>query len=232
MCCATSSHPSVPPDEEARSYGAPCDMLTKEDLVVKCSRSRLIWAVLGGMAFGFLAAVGWEARSDSDAGQESLAVRFARAHVALAETNLKKVLATNRLVAKAVPGNVVAEYRDDLELARLRLEWALRAPAANPFPIWLRSAEASWKAADAEWRSALAANQRMADAVDPLEVERVQRQAEVARLRLELGKTLAGKPAQDQQQWELAFLLDEMQLVKERVLRNPSPGRVYPFWWY
>ena len=195
------------------------------------ARLRLIGGVLGGIAFGFLAALGWEARSDSNA-EESLAVRYARGHVALAETNLRKVLATNKLVARAVPANVVAEYREDLEVAKLRLAAALRGDGASPFPIWLRSAEASARAAEAEWRSALAANQRMPDAVDPLEVERIQRQAEVARLRLDLGKTLAGKPAQDQEQWELAYLLDEMQLVKERVLRNPPPGRIYPFWWY
>jgi hypothetical protein len=30
----------------------------------------------------------------------------------------------------------------------------------------------------------------------------------------------------------MTYLLDEIQLVKERLLRNPPPGRVYPFWWY
>lgn len=196
------------------------------------NRFRLVCAAVGGATFGVLVAVAWEARPDSDAAHESLAVGYARAHVALSETNLRKVLATNKLVARAVPANVVAEYREDLELARLRLAAALRGDGASPFAVWLRSAEASSKAAEAEWQSALAANQRMPDAVDPLEVERVQRQADLARLRLELGKTMANRPAQEQQQWELACLLDEVQLVKERVLCNPPPGRIYPFWWY
>jgi hypothetical protein len=135
-------------------------------------------------------------------------------------------------VANAVPRNVVAEYREDVEVARLRLEQALREPGAAPMPIWLRTAEAASKTADTEWKSAVAANQRMAGAVDDLEVEQLRLQSQLAQARLELGRSVTNRPVDEQRQWQMAFLLDELQLVQERIRRNPPTVRIYPFWWY
>lgn len=192
----------------------------------------LVCAALGGAIFGFLLAVAWEVLSAADSAEDSLAVRYARAHVALADANLKKVEVTNKRVANAVPRNVVAEYRGDLETARMRLEQSLRDPGAAPMPVWLRTAEAVSKNAETEWKSALAANQRMAGAVDELEVERLRLQSQLARVRIELGRSLSSQPLDEQRQWQMAFLLDELQLVKERVRQSSPAGRIYPFWWY
>jgi hypothetical protein len=179
-----------------------------------------------------LIAVAWDGRSEADSAKDSPAVRYARAHVALAEANLKKVEVTNQRVANAVPRNVVAEYREDLELARMRLEQSLRNPGAAPMPIWLRTAEAVSKNAETEWKSAVAANQRMAGAVDELEVERLRIQSQLAKVRLEFGRSLSGRPVDEQRQWQMAFLMDELELVKEQIRRSPPSVRIYPFWWY
>lgn len=199
---------------------------------MKWNRRALVCAAFGGAVFGFLIAVAWDRRSEADSAKDSPAVRYARAHVALAEANLEKVEVANKRVANAVPRNVVAEYREDLELAKMRLEQSLRDPGAAPMPVWLRAAEAVSKNAEIEWKSAVAANQRMAGAVDELEVERLRFQSQLAQVRLELGRSLSGRPLDEQRQWQMAFLLDELQLVKERVRQNPPAGRIYPFWWY
>jgi hypothetical protein len=146
----------------------------------------------------------------------------------LAEANLKKVERTNERVAKAVSPNVVDEYRKDLDVARFRLETL--SAGNNPFPIWLRAAEATWAASGSAWKSALAANQRVPGTLDSLEVERLRWRSEVDRLNVERGRLVADKPREDQLAWQISLQADEIQRLKEELLRHVPPGAVHWYW--
>jgi len=199
---------------------------------VKYRAVSLLVVSAAAMAAGFLAATAWNARCEAPKGEAPLPVRLAQAHVQLAETNLKIVRRSNRRAAGAVPANVVGQYQEDLALAKVRLQHALGQGGVTGFRVWLRAAEAASNAAQDDWQSARAANQSTPGIIDDLEVERLHLRAEVARLRLELGASLADKPQEEQVQWQMTFLLDEVQQLQERVIRSPSSATVEPFWPY
>ena len=75
---------------------------------------RLFLAILSGLAIGLILPAVWGGISGAEKAGDSPTVRYARALVALAEANFKRVQVTNQRVANAVPRNVVAEYREDV----------------------------------------------------------------------------------------------------------------------
>ena len=160
---------------------------------------------------------------------EELAVQYARAQLHLAEANLKRVRQMNERVKRAVPDSVVADLEHDTQVARLELEQAEK-PEASEFTVWLRRAEMAWKSTESNWRRGVAANQRSA-VFDPLDIERFRLRAEVARLQYERGKALAKGSRDDQLQWELDVLHDEVQRVKQDATRVAPFVRLNPFWW-
>ena len=167
-------------------------------------------------------------RAENSSTDKDLEVRYAEAELRLAEANLKKVERTNERVAKAVSPHVVAEYRKDLEVARFRLE-SLHA-GKDPFPVWLRAAEANWNSSESAWKSAIAANERVPGTLDSLEVERLRWRAEVDRLNVDRGRAVAGKSHEDQLAWQVSLQADEIQRLKEEILRNVPPGTVHWYW--
>ncbi len=166
------------------------------------------------------------------AGNESPTVRAAKLQLELAQLSLKRIERMNQRVANTVPVTVASEYRQDVEVARARLENALgKAPDAE-FKTWLRLAEAASRSADDQWKSAQAANRNRPDTFDGIDLERLRLRAEIARLRVERGQSLANQPLQARLEWQVEFLNDEVQRLKEAVLRYPPPTRFYPLWWY
>ncbi|MBI3462846.1 MAG: hypothetical protein HY000_07265 [Planctomycetes bacterium] len=185
--------------------------------------------LLGGIAKSAL--------DEQDAGkqqapkQEGLDVRYARAHLALAEANLARVDRANRRVANAVAGVVVVGYQEDLAVAKVRLQAAL-GESDEPSAFWLRVAEAAAKTADRNWRSAAAANQRAAGTIHELDIERLRLRAEVAQLNLERGRALADASPEDRMQWQIELVHDELQRLDEEVVRNAPGSRMFPIWRY
>lgn len=164
--------------------------------------------------------------------EQSLAVRYAQAQLRLAEVNLQKVQQMNQRVARAVPGDMVAEYREDVEIAKLRVETLLDGKDGDEFRVWLRRAEATARSAEARWKSGKAVNQRAPGTLDTLDLERLRLRAEMARLRLARGKMLVNQSREAQVQWQLDYLSDEVQRLSEETLRSPAIMRPNPFWWY
>jgi hypothetical protein len=163
--------------------------------------------------------------------EESLDVRYARAHLAMAEANLARVETANRRVANAVAGVVVGGYQQDLAVAKVRLQAAL-GEAQEPADFWLRVAEASAKTADRNWRSAAAANQKVAGTIHELDIERLRLRAEVSQLNLERGRALADASPEARLQWQIELVHDELQRLDEEVLRNAPGSRLFPIWRY
>jgi hypothetical protein len=192
---------------------------------------RIVWLVV--MLLGGISADAAPPPADGTPAQpaEGLDLRYARAQLALAETNLKRVELINKQVARAVSGKVVDEYRGDVDVARVRLEAAERGES-DSFQVWLRAAEASVKSAERAWQNATIANQHMPGTVEPVDVERLRLRAEVYRIDLERGRALAGGPHEAQLEWRVRMLSDEVDRLNEAVFRMGPPRSSYLFWRY
>lgn len=164
-------------------------------------------------------------------GEETLELRYAEAQLALARANLTRAESANQRVPNAVSANVVAAYKNDLEVARLRVD-KLRAGGPESIQVWLRAAEVNWKLADSRYRSSLAANQRNANTVNQFDVERYRCRAEVCRLDFERGRAVANQPREKQLEWRISMLNDQIERLNEAVFRSPPTRTIDPFWWY
>ena len=159
--------------------------------------------------------------------------RYAQTYLSLAETNLQRVQQINARVAHVISANVAADYAADVETAKARLaEAAAPAAGADSLAFWLRPAEASVRSAEAAWKSAVRANERKADTVDALEVQRLRLLFELAQLNVERGRQAVGKSPEVQLRWQLSLLHDDVAQLKEYVYRNPPTSRAYPLWRY
>jgi hypothetical protein len=163
--------------------------------------------------------------------QESLDVRYARAQVILAEANLKRLQEMNQKVSGAVSADMLISYQEDLKTAQTELAAARAGNAGQAFEVWLRRAAAALAYADVQWRAAVAANQRMAGTVSPIDVERRRLRLEVDRLELERGQALAQGSAEQKLAWELSVMSNEMQRLKEEVRQTVPATPLYPSWW-
>lgn len=187
----------------------------------------LTLALAAGLGLHLLRAPGGQRVADD----ASLDAQYAAAKLRLAEANLARVERMNRRVANVVPASVVDDYRRDVAVAQARV--AQGAPDA--MGVWLQEVERDWRAADAAWRSAEAANDRTRGTVDPLDVDRLRLRAEVLRLNLERGRSLQAQPREAQIAWRISALNDELEQLVETVRRSP-PRRpastwVDPFFW-
>jgi hypothetical protein len=160
---------------------------------------------------------------------ESVEVRYARAQLQLAEANLNRVEQSNKRVARSVPSSVVADYRQNVEVAKTRLEQATAGRAASEFKFWLQRAEAERKTAETIWKSASAANGSVPGTVEPLDIERYRLRAEVAKLQLERGQTLVRSGREAQLQWEIDMLDNQVQRLKEESDQS-TPIINFPAW--
>src|SRR6476661_5432825 len=98
---------------------------------------------------------------------ESVDVKYARAQLRLAEANLDRVEQRNKKFERSVPSSVVAEYQDDVRVAKTRLKQATTGRPANEFQVWLERAEAERRSAETAWKNASAANSSVPGTVAP-----------------------------------------------------------------
>lgn len=170
-------------------------------------------------------------RSDAP---DSLDAQYARAKLALAEANLARAERMNQRVANAVAGDVVADYRVEVELGRQRVADAERGNA-DSFEVWLAEVERAWKAADTTYNTAKAANDRTRGTIDPADVERLRLRAMVLELNLKRGQAAANQPRSAQLAWRISALSDELSFVSEDLRRGAVgrvvPGHRYDFFW-
>ena len=198
------------------------------------NRLAILSDVVLALAMSLAVALVW-AESKESPKPASPTVIQARAQFRLAELNLQKVRKMNQRVANLVSADVVAEYRDDVEIAKARLAAVERDQGDNPFQVWIRTAEAALKAAEGRLKSAQAVRQKVAGVFDDLDLERMQLRVELARLQLERAKTLVDKPPHAQLQWQIGVLADEVQRLREQARHAAPSGGVapaYPLWWH
>jgi hypothetical protein len=174
----------------------------------------------------------WQAptATPNDIVAESAELRYARAQVQLAETNLKRLEQSNKRMPRSVPSSVVAEYQHDVLVAKTRLKHATAGQAASDFQVWLQRAEVERRAAEMTWKNATAADVRAPGTFHPLDVERFRLRAEVAKLQLERGKMLVDSSHEAQLQWEIDLLDNQVQRLKDETSRTTTFIGFYPLW--
>src|SRR5262245_3096634 len=82
---------------------------------------------------------------------ETVDVRYARSQLRLAEANLDRVEQRNKQAERSVPSSVVAEYQDDVRVAKTRLQQATAGKAASGFQAWVERADAERRSAETAW---------------------------------------------------------------------------------
>lgn len=171
-------------------------------------------------------------RPQAPSAQASWEQQYARARLNLAEAGLRRVERMNARVAKSTSLNVVAEYRDDVALARARLDGVGRGVSLDAFEFWVLRAEAASRSALAQAAGAEAANRAMPGAVKPADLARLQGQAEVSRLLSVRARQLNGRPAAEQLAWQLEFLQWESEQMHEELFRIGRSGGIVTVWPY
>lgn len=162
----------------------------------------------------------------------NLELEYAQAKLELAKANLLRVEQMNRRLARSVPASVVADFQHDVEEANQQVQ-AASAPLGGEFDVWLRRAKSELQTASTRYKNALSVNRRLEGTIEAAEIERLRLRAEVARLQLERGRSLAGAPRAEQLEWQVELLNNEVDRLKE------EPSHVAPFvrfqplyWWY
>jgi hypothetical protein len=186
----------------------------------------------GLLALGFQGANAVPPAKDAkkDEPRSSLEVRYARAQVALAEANLKRLTEMNQKVAKVVSADTLTSFQQDLKVAQAELAAATSRDAVNQFEVWLNRAESAVSYADLQWRGAVAANQRTAGVFSPIDVERRRLRLERSRLELERGQALTHAAPDRQLAWELSLMNNELQRLREEILQTVPATPIYPTW--
>lgn len=158
-----------------------------------------------------------------------LELQYAQAQYDLAEINLKKIEATNQRFSKTISAAVIAEYVEDLAIAKAQLESAQQGTDPDLFTGWLRRAESNLRSAESYYKTATAVNERQPGTVDPFDLKRLKLRVDITRLQYERGQLLAGAGADQKLQWQVQILNDEVARLKEQTSRIAPQTRVYPW---
>ena len=135
-------------------------------------------------------------------------------------------------MAHATPAGVVAEYRDDVALARARLAAAQSGESIDAFKFWVQRAAAASRSAQEQAAGAEAANRTLPNTVKAPDLARLHGQALVFKLLAERAQHLDGQPAAAQLAWQLEFLQFEHEQVHEELLVIGRNGGIAPVWPY
>ena len=151
-----------------------------------------------------------------DARQDSVAARYARAQLRLAELTLQKAQTMNQKVAGTLVGSMVSQLADDVEFAKLQVQATTRSGEVDPLQACMQRAELSLHLAEARLKRATEANQRVPGTVQPIDLERLRLGVEVAQLRLESGRSIADATPNAKLQWQIDMLNEELSLIKQK----------------
>jgi hypothetical protein len=173
-----------------------------------------------------------KAAAERKVAPESLEVRYARAQLKLAEANLSRVQQSNQQMERTVPSSIVAEYQDDVRVAKMQLQQVTSGASAGDLQVWLERATAEKRDAATVWQKATAANRSVPNTFAEIDVERYRLRAEVAKLLLERGQSLVNADREAQLQWQAELLDNQVQRLKEDNRDGAQLIGLYPRWWW
>src|SRR5262245_47679761 len=164
--------------------------------------------VVVALAGRSMIASGDDAKKDDELAQAK--VRYAQARVKVAEAELRKAEDANRQAAGAIPAMVVQSFRNDVAMAKARLrffEGGAGEATEAPYQIAARDGLA---AAEVSLKQAMDENTRVPGTIDKAEVARREAEVELARARLEVCQQLVKATPEQQMQWGILVLQEEV----------------------
>lgn len=158
-----------------------------------------------------------------------LHVRYAEARVRLAEADLAKAHELNQRFPNAVPAAELAELEDRIRLLRDLAKAARDKPHGNGLALQRAAARSAAARARMAVESARAARAVSENAVSPIDLERLERKAEVAELRAQLWDDPVLVPSLidemqvqiEQLQEQVLELVTQLELVRKQTITNP-----------
>ncbi len=148
--------------------------------------------------------------SESD-GEESLDVRHARAHLELAELEMRHALEWNKRIPGLFSERTIAYLRKHVEIDGEQLSQSIAHQNPDVHEIYIRGAQAAVELADADVQRRQAIYKSFPDNFHALELDRAIAVAKVAKLNLE--RTVAKKGSIDtlsQLQWQVEELRNQL----------------------
>ncbi len=158
-----------------------------------------------------------EARPASDAATGDFAARYAQAQLRLAELRLRKAQSMNRRVPQTLARGIIELFADDVEFAKAQVKAARGSGGADSFSLWLARTELDMRDREEQLRIATEANARVPGAFPPIDLERMRAAIELAGLRVERGRSLAGASPEAKLQWQLELTVEELSRVNQMV---------------
>ena len=163
----------------------------------------------------------WTARADQPQSKgtevargdtESVQVRLARAHVALARLDLRRVLDANERGQGVYSTEYVDKLRLHVAIDEAELQQCLKGEDKDPHQVCIRGAEAAVRIAEADLNGARAVQQRMSSNSNALVAERAEIVERIASLNLERMKQLEDSES------ALAHLQAQIDQLRHQVL--------------
>lgn len=176
-------------------------------LVVSC-----LIALTSGLAYR----AGTAAQPAKANDKDSLAVRYAQAQLRLAELTLQKAQSLNQKMANTITPAMVSVFTDDVEFAKSQLQAVKSTGKLDSYQGLLRRAELGLRSAEQSLKKLTEADKLVPGTFDASDIERLKLNVELAKVRLERGKTLANADPQAKLQWQVELLNDDVARLKEQ----------------
>jgi hypothetical protein len=154
-------------------------------------------------------------------------LRSAKLRLRVAEISLEKAKKTNERVAGTLPADLVAQYSDDVAVAKAELANASHSIGTELLQGWILRAEMAYRSGVMIYNNAARTEQRTPGTYEPIDLERLKLTAELAQLQVERGKSLADASPEAKLQWVTDMVDDELMRLKKRTAllfqtRGPS----------
>lgn len=157
-----------------------------------------------------------DAPSAADTKNEPIDVRFARAHLRLAQLTLQKAQDMNKRTRGTLSNDLIQLFADEVDVARVELETALKSDGLDQYASWIRRSELLVRVAETKLKRASEANRISPGTISALDIERFRLGLEVAQLRLERGRALADASLDKKLAWEVDLLSDSLSRLQTR----------------
>ena len=143
--------------------------------------------------------------------------QIAELSLKLAETELQVLVDANEKLANTFPRSAVDRLQQVVNAAKQRAAQTSKENGANVYSSYVTLTGGEMNAAALDYRTAMAANSQIKDAVPPLELERLRIAAELAKLRNERAQKAADVPDIVLVNWQLEDLRDQVRRLAQQV---------------
>lgn len=158
-----------------------------------------------------------DAKPAARAASDNFALKYAQVQLRLAELRYRKAQDMNRRVPQTLAKGVIDQFADDVRFAQAQVKIAQETGHADAYRLWIVRSELDLENRQVELQVATDSNQRIPGAYTPLDMERKRASVELARLRVERGKSLANGSSEERLQWQLEMTVEEINRAQEMV---------------